>query len=225
MSKSIGVAIPCYDGHIELLKVLLDSINEQTKMPNIVVVSCSSTKQLILDKSYNFDLKIITTEKLQNAAENRNIASTYINTDIITFIDADDSMHPQRTEIILNIFEQNNIDILYHNAFLNNDIFKPYETIEDPDVVYDELIQGHGCITHSNINRGLICHGPVTVLKSIYDQVKFSENYGHNLCDDCVFGYNVFNIPNIKTAYVSNPLIKYIPSHTMETFNEMYNKC
>jgi len=225
MSKSIGVAIPCYDGHIELLKVLLDSINEQTKMPNVVVVSCSSTKQLILDKSYNFDLKIITTEKLQNAAENRNIACSYINTDIITFIDADDSMHPQRTEIILNIFEQNNVDILYHNAFLNNDIFKPYETIEDIDVVYDELIQGHGCITHTNMNRGLICHGHVTVLKSIYDQVKFSENYGHNLCDDCVFGYNVFNIPNIKSAYVSNPLIKYIHSHTMEIFNEMYNKC
>jgi len=35
----------------------------------------------------------------------------------------------------------------------------------------------------------------------------------------------VFNIPNIKSAYVSNPLIKYIPSHTMEIFNEMYNKC
>ena len=38
----IGVAIPCYSGHIPKLLCLLNSLEKQTKLPDKVVVSCSS---------------------------------------------------------------------------------------------------------------------------------------------------------------------------------------
>lgn len=67
----IGVAIPCYIGHIDPLFKLLDSIQNQTVIPDEVVVSCSSTKKTDFElncyieklKKYTFSLEIITTEE------------------------------------------------------------------------------------------------------------------------------------------------------------------
>ena len=101
----IGVAIPAYVGHIEKLFQLLDSIQSQTIIPDEVVVSCSSTKKTDFElncyieklKKYTFSLEIITSEEKKNAAQNRNIAASKLSdVDYITFIDADDVMHPQR---------------------------------------------------------------------------------------------------------------------------------
>ena len=97
----IGVAIPCYIGHIEQLQVLLDSIAAQTRLPDKVVVSCSSTTEMPPEFSkYEFDLQIICDPMRKNTAQNRNIAAQLLDTDVITFFDADDVMHPQRIEFV-----------------------------------------------------------------------------------------------------------------------------
>ena len=65
----IGVAIPCYIGHIDQLFNLLDSIQNQTILPDKVVVSCSSSKDSDFNihyekiKIYTFTLQIITSEE------------------------------------------------------------------------------------------------------------------------------------------------------------------
>ena len=59
----IGVAIPCYKGHIIRLFELLDSIEKQTRHPDKVVVSCSSTSEFLNSKDYSFPLQIIITEQ------------------------------------------------------------------------------------------------------------------------------------------------------------------
>ena len=46
----LGVAIPCYCGHINNLFTLLDSIDSQTILPNKVVVSSSSTNSFEMKK-------------------------------------------------------------------------------------------------------------------------------------------------------------------------------
>jgi hypothetical protein len=74
----IGVAIPCYKGHINKLFDLLESIENQTRIPDKVTISCSSTNPEFIPifKKYTFPLEFIPTEEKKNAAENRNIASS-----------------------------------------------------------------------------------------------------------------------------------------------------
>ena len=114
----IGVAIPCYYGHISNLINLLDSIQSQSILPDKVVVSCSSTSIFENNKKYSFPLRIIVTKERKNAAQNRNIAAAQLDTmDLITFIDADDIMHPQRIEVLLLVIQNYNSDIILHNYY------------------------------------------------------------------------------------------------------------
>ena len=46
----IGVAVPCYYGHIQRLYELLDSIEKQTILPDKVVVNSSSTSVFKFNK-------------------------------------------------------------------------------------------------------------------------------------------------------------------------------
>jgi glycosyltransferase involved in cell wall biosynthesis len=215
---SIGVAIPCYYGHISRLTNLLDSIENQTCKPNKVVVSCSSTTNKFDTKEYSFPLKIIITEDKKNAAQNRNIAALILNdVDYITFIDADDIMHPQRIEIILKAFKETDCDIILHN-YINNE--RNFDVIEKIDMRVNELTQCRsGCIRHldfynHDIQNQLIHHSQCSVKKHIFDKVKYPEEQEFYSREDCVFCHRIFSIPNIKNVYISNPLSLYKQSGT-----------
>jgi len=217
----IGVAIPCYYGHIDQIFFLLDSIEKQTILPNKVSVSCSSSQPFENKKTYSFPLEIIVIEEKQNAAQNRNVAaSKLLDMDYITFIDADDIMHPQRIEVLLEVFKKEDSDIILHNFYdeteCNANIFDKIHTI---CLRTDSLIQSwSGCITHVNgYNDSIykIHHSQVTVKKNIFKQVKFPEEVEFNRKEDCVFCYRVFSLPNIKNAYIQNKLSYYKPSNTI----------
>ena len=217
----IGVAIPCYYGHINKLFNLLDSIDSQTIIPNKVVVSSSSTDKLDIPKKYKFDLDLIVIKEKMNAAQNRNNAiSKLLDMDYVTFMDADDIMHPQRIEILLNTFQTYDSDIILHNyqnkPYSDENIFKPINHI---NVRTNTLIKSwSGCITHINgyddrIDK--IHHSQVTVKNWILDVVKFPEEAEFNRKEDCVFCYRVFSLANIKHAYILNELSYYSPSNTI----------
>uniref|UniRef100_A0A6C0IGJ9 Glycosyltransferase 2-like domain-containing protein n=1 Tax=viral metagenome TaxID=1070528 RepID=A0A6C0IGJ9_9ZZZZ len=217
----IGVAIPCYYGHIQRLYDLLDSIEKQTILPNKVVVNSSSTSSFVYNKDYSFPLEVIVTEDKQNASKNRNIAASKLNDmDYITFIDADDIMHPQRIEFILKVFQKYDSDIILHNYFESSkgNIETFFKNFEEIKIRTHTLIQGWtGCITHINgysDNIDKIHHGQVTVKRSIFEQVKFPEEREFETKEDCVFCYRVFSLPNIKHAYIQNELSYYKPSNT-----------
>lgn len=218
----IGVAIPCYNGHINALFDLLDSIQNQTVLPNQVIVSSSSTTDFKINKEYSFPLEIIITEDKKNAAQNRNIAASYLSDmDYVTFIDADDIMHPQRIEVLLKVIDACNSDIILHNFYseteLNNNLI--FEKIEKLNIrTYSLIPSWSGCITHINgysdkIDR--IHHSQVTVKKEIFDQVKFPEELEFNRKEDSIFCHRVFRLHNIKNAYIKNKLSYYKPSNTI----------
>ena len=210
----IGVAIPAYIGHINRLFELLDSIEKQTRLPDKVVVSCSSTREFN-NKTYSFPLQIILTEERQNAAQNRNIAaSNLMDMDFITFIDADDIMHPQRIEVLLKVFEVYDVDIILH-TFISNNEFEKLETI---NVRLNSLVKCiTGCIRHSDANfcnLEIIHHGQATVKRYILDKVKFPEEDAFLTREDSTFCHRVFELGNIQNAYIVNPLSLYKPSAT-----------
>jgi len=225
----IGVAIPSYIGHIESLFKLLDSIQNQTIIPDKVVVSSSSSKKTDFELScyieklqqYTFSLEIITTEEKKCAAQNRNIAASKLSdVDYITFIDADDIMHPQRIEILLNVFQQHDSDIILHNYY-NTETFdnvgKKIEKYNNIKVRPTSLKQCYsGCITHKfNFDTNdKIHHGHVSIKQYIFNLVKFPEEPEFYRKEDCVFCYRVFSLHNIKDSYIANELTYYKPSNT-----------
>ena len=229
---TIGVAIPCYHGHISNLFTLLDSIQLQSVLPDKVVVSCSSTScdnnkiyslalEKIDNKVYSFPLELIFIEEKKNAAQNRNIAAAKMDDmDLITFIDADDIMHPQRIEILLLVIKNYNSDIILHNYYNESEISTRYnfEKIEYIIVRENLLVQSwSGCITHSPGHNDLIDkihHSQVTVKKEIFEKVKFPEEIEYNRKEDSTFCYRVFSLPDIQNAYVQNKLSYYKPSKT-----------
>ena len=216
---SIGVAIPCYYGHILNLTDLLDSIENQTIKPDRVIVSSSSTKELFETKKYSFPLEVIITEEHKNAAQNRNIAASRLNDmDYITFIDADDIMHPQRIEILLKIFQKTDCDIILHNFLMNNSNLNHIDNIDNIDMRINELMQcSSGCIRHMDFYKyqsQLIHHSQSSVKQHIFDKVKYPEEKEYARKEDCVFCHRVFSIPNIKNVYISNQLSLYKPSNT-----------
>lgn len=222
----IGVAIPAYVGHIELLFNLFDSIQNQTILPDKVVVSCSSTKvsDFELDlysekmKHYTFLLELITTEEKKSAAQNRNIAASKLSDmDYITFIDADDIMHPQRIEILLRVFQEDDSDIILHNYYNSEILDNMVKKIETSNVRQNSLKQCHsGCITHKiyHNTNDKIHHGHVSVKQCVFNQVQFPEEPQFYTKEDCVFCYRVFSIPNIKDSYIADELTYYKPSNT-----------
>ena len=197
----IGVAIPCYIGHINQLQVLLESISNQTRLPDKVVVSCSSTTDLPDLPKYDFDLIIVCDSTRKNTAQNRNIAAQRLDTDVITFFDADDVMHPQRIEFIEQAF-LSNADIVLHNFETEHSQFSLYDSC---NISYNTLRQCEtGCIRHIIWNtHDLIHHSQVSVKRELYDIVKCDEREEVVTREDCIFFLSVFSIPNVKNAYIS----------------------
>ena len=217
----IGVAIPCYYGHIQRLYDLLDSIEKQTIIPDKVVVSISSTSEFKSNKIYNYQLEVIVTEDKQNAAKNRNIAASKLNDmDYITFIDADDIMLPQRIECLQHCFKLYDSDIILHNYFESSNVPSDnfFETNKEIKILTHTLARSlSGCITQINgysdrVDK--IHHGKVTVKREVFEQVQFPEQREFETKEDSVFCYRVFSLPNIKHAYIQNELSYYNPSHT-----------
>ena len=212
----IGVAIPCFDKHIPQCIKLLQSLQEQTRRPDMVAVSCSSyTQNDFVIPACSFPIKVLVTDQKQNAAINRNQAAAELDTDIICFFDADDEMHPQRLDIIGYAFESQKTDIFLHSYYQGNECNNPYHgfPINAMFFIRNALRRCiSGCITFDNIQR--ITHGHVSVSREVFHHIQFPEEQESQGREDCVFCYNVFAKPNIQSVYCPIALSKYYPSRT-----------
>jgi len=105
------VLLPTYKGHLPYVPRVLQSIEVQTRKPDLVILCASSCppdwKETIDLTNYSFELQIYTTEEKQNAAQNRNRGIDTIDSlenTIVSFFDSDDIMHPRRLECIEHAF-------------------------------------------------------------------------------------------------------------------------
>jgi glycosyltransferase involved in cell wall biosynthesis len=213
----IGVAIPCFIKHISHCYELLDSINAQTRLPDQVVVSCSSSRpEDFVQKEYKFPLLVIITEERKNAGQNRNIAADKLDTDVISFIDADDIMHPQRLEAIEQAFNDS-LDIVMHAYFLNEECDQEFPTIQNVIVEKDNLCRcTSGCIRFKKfVPNSRIHHSQVSVTRKAFEAVRFREDRESESREDCRFCFGVFSLPDIQSGYLRYPLSKYKPNGTM----------
>jgi len=214
----IGVAIPCFDKHLSYLFLLLDSIEAQTLMPNKVCVSCSSTESFPSSRKYSFPLEFVLTTEKRNAAQNRNIAMDRLrDMDYISFMDADDIMHPQRIEVLRNVFEENNCQMILHNyQHRKNTIFRPVRNIEvRVNTMKPTVSGGTTHIEHHKFLQQHIHHSQVSVQRSIIDLVRFPEEPEFHRREDSAFCNRVIKLPNVNHVYIVNELSYYAPSGTV----------
>ena len=214
----IGVAIPCFDKHLSYLFLLLDSIEAQTLMPDKVCVSCSSTEIFPPSRKYSFPLEIVLTSEKRNAAQNRNIAMDRLrDMDYISFMDADDIMHPQRIEVLRNVFEEQNCQMILHNyQHGKNTIFRPVRTIEvRVNTMKPTVSGGTTHIEHHKFLQQHIHHSQVSVQRSIVDLVRFPEEPEFHRREDSAFCNRVIKLPNVNHVYIVNALSYYAPSGTV----------
>jgi glycosyltransferase involved in cell wall biosynthesis len=206
----IGVAIPCYKYHIPALKRCLDSIERQTYKPDEVIVSCSSSMPTdIPTYNYSFPLRIITRPERRNAAENRNAAADALTTDIVSFFDCDDEMHPQRIEYIVQAFEKTDCGIVLHNFFENDEVKQPFLMNEQLIYVSQKLYPTSWCGMLENEPNARIHHSQVSVSKEIVKQVRFKEDVYHERREDSIFCVDVLRLPGIRSIYIRNALSNY----------------
>jgi len=217
--KTIGVAIPCYKGHLGVLPHLLDSMEAQTRKPDRVVISCSSTEPsdmtLTLD-SYSYPIEMILHSEKKNAAENRNCAADHLTTDILTFMDADDIMHPQRLEVIDTCFTKYpNVKILLHHYEMDTNATLPrYENLDC--FHFNRLFRcPHGSTQHADYAYQAIIHnGQPSVPREVFGLIRFDESPQAYMKEDTLFCTNVISTFPQHTAYCPYKLSTYVPSLT-----------
>ena len=213
----LGVAIPCYKYHIPVLKRCLDSIEQQTRKPDVVVVSCSSSLPADVAEyrnKYSFTLYIQTHRKRMNAAENRNYAATLLHgmdCDLISFFDCDDEMHPQRVKAIEHAFNAlEGCQLVMHNYLhAPSELAAPFELYQTIEISMNMLQRApSGCVVFKSNWNTLLHHSQVTIAKELWEQVRFREGKEEErkedalFCGDCM----LLSPPNI---YIANPLSKY----------------
>lgn len=117
----IAVVIPTFKNHLPYLRRCLNSIQNQSRLPDLVCISASSC---VIDHlpnipQYTFPIRYTCSENKQNAAFNRNKAAELLHEfdeiDIISFFDSDDEMLPNRLEFIEKSFVESNAHLVVHN--------------------------------------------------------------------------------------------------------------
>eukprot|EP00300_Choanocystis_sp_HF-7_P037290 c5336_g1_i1.p1 GENE.c5336_g1_i1~~c5336_g1_i1.p1 ORF type:complete len:343 (+),score=79.19 c5336_g1_i1:23-1051(+) len=129
-SKSVAditVCVPCMPRDIATLPNVFRSIRENTMQPKQVVVALSETRSTqaaeveAMLKTIFPNTKVVSTEAQQYAGENRNRAVAAASTPYVTFIDADDEMHPQRIQIVTEALQETGVKCVLHAYSMHRD--------------------------------------------------------------------------------------------------------
>jgi hypothetical protein len=195
---TVGIAIPCYRGHMHYIDALLRNIASSTHLPTQVAISCSGWDRTgTLRFTYGgFRVDILYTTQLQDAAKNRNVAAQALTTDLIVFMDADDLMHPKRIAYIRDAFEQSGCDVVYH-GFLR--LHRDHIPTEPADI---------GPLDVSRTPRDIHA-GHVSVRPSLFRRIQFDERPSAWRQEDSLYKTRLI-AEGVSIAYVSNPLTYYL---------------
>jgi hypothetical protein len=212
---TLGIAIPTYSGHLFNIKNLLDILQNSTVKPNKVSISCSSqSENITFEGEYDFEIIVNITEEYRNPSQNRNIAGSALDTDIISFIDGDDLPHFQRNEFIMRSFKDNRVTALLHNyhqsPFINNEfIYSKYENL-NLVINYIDTVFPNGFTGSKTPNNSYgYHHAHLSIKQDLFNKFKYDENQNILYREDSIYVKElVLNGNNI--SYISNKLSQYI---------------
>lgn len=204
--QTLCVAIPCYKPHLADLNKLLDSVRNQTRKPDQVIIVTSESqvmdvKDTVLDEGWILCLK----PDFANASMNRNLLAKLSNCDIISFIDADDLMDERRCEYVMQAFEDPSVDVVFHNFRFMNEQFIIDVNSKDIKLEYKYgylIPETHQCIHN----------GHISLKRSIFETMGYDPNM--KLGEDVDFNVRLY-----KQGYK----LKYLPQK-LSIYNKQSNR-
>ena len=199
--KTLSVIVPSHYAHAKHLYPLLTSLEEQTVLPDEVVISLSEYTRVprdimnvLEDSRWPFPVTIVMSKPKLYSAQNRNVASTIAKGDIFMYNDADDLSHPQRIEIIKFFFNSYNLDILMHRFIeLRRDTNVPIVHYQDVDFLCPS--------DYSKILGRDIHNGNTAISRQVFNVFKWPDFRSH---EDEFYNRILYN-------YFGNRLIVFAP--------------
>ena len=154
---------------------------------------------------YSFPVEVLVHAGRKNAAENRNCAARQNRCDLLSFMDCDDIMHPQRLEFIEKALREN--DFVVHNYIMK-------DKLDDAWTVYDVPEFESNCLC--TVNHTAIRHlhdKPVhasqcSMRAYVFQKVNFDESREAERREDSLFCNKVLR-EGYKDVYVAQALGKY----------------
>ena len=213
----IGVCIPVVAKHLSLLATCLESLERQTRKPDVVSIRVSEASALPALPPCSFPVVLQHTPGPSCAGANRNGAAYVIQdrVDLLSFIDADDFMHPRCLEQVERHF-QKDIEVLVHgfqdcknaperdldtiswapiSSVLSTDGFSTSKDLHGP--IYRLLRLDGGLFT----NGHMTCRTPAWVLE------RWPEGFG--LGEDSVYNYRLYT-RGYKYGFTADKLTYYM---------------
>ena len=217
-SMKLAVCIPAAAKDLYYLQACLRSIQAQTRLPDLIVVSISDAKEPpAIDLSgITVPIEILHSPETIHPGGNRNRAARVAVTagaDILSFFDADDMMHPRRLERIEAIFTEHPELIGVVHGFIygpkgNKSIYEgtvhiPWDPLQC-QLTKDSLATHSGAgwnfihvsKTPENMppSYGAVQNGHVSVRAFYWEQEQFRETVGpYGYCEDSHFVASILN--------------------------------
>ena len=200
---SISVCIPVIPRDIDsgCLDELMSSIANQTTTAAEVVLSftnSSYSEALSLRTSFQervdpVPVIVVRSSEAYIQGKSRNNAALVSTAELISFIDADDKMHPERLEVIQGAFRENeNLTLLLHGfvedanesgweleSMLSS---KSYAKVGKEEICKSELRSRH----QPNLDL-LVHHAHVTVRREMFENFRYDESPARYRIEDSVF--------------------------------------
>lgn len=190
-----SIIIPCHNAHFTHIPDLLKTLQNQTVIPDEVVISLSNyTDQLeneiykVENIDWGFRLVILRNPMRQTAGQNRNQACLASSGDLLICQDADDIPHPQRIEIIKYLFEMYKVDHLLH-LWSSSSVFRMHE-------IYSTVNSCSYYYTYDSL-PSYLTNGTPSMLREVFDKIQWQDS---NAGEDVSFNRSVYNMSLYKVC-------------------------
>ena len=232
--NKISIVIPCIPRDIKYLDRLMESIKNQSYNPYEIILALSGTNSTLdinklndsLIEKFNLPIKFSYTKKMCNASTNRNRGGKMCSGDIITFMDADDVMYPDKLLYINTYFNKYNPKLFLHSYSKGYDNF---ESRKEFDIVFGKtiydvsiraqrlhkttclLLGDAPCLLLGDARRNGVTHGHPTIASKVFNNINFNENM--NVAEDCFFIYEILKFYGRKddtAIFIDIPLTQYM---------------
>lgn len=206
-SLKTSIIVPCHYLHFYLIPDLLTHYENQTVLPDEIIISLSESHRVkegliaaVEDKKYPFQLKIVKSQEVLYGGQNRNIACEHSSGDILICQDADDIPHPQRVELIKGLFEKYQIEHLMHCFILSDKLFQYCYPEKAASLSVYSSDPNQACYYPS------IHNGNIALLRTVFMKVKWPVH--ERVGEDIEFNTSVYKDFK-KTVILPIPLLLY----------------